>query len=326
MAKIADWDERIGRRLRLRDLRVFFHVVELGSFAKAAAQLRVSQPAVSRVIADLEHSLGARLFDRNTRGVEPTPYGRALLLRGRAAFDELRQAIGDIEFLSDPDAGEVRVGSPDVLTSGFIAAIVDRLNRKSPGIIFQTINGNRASLSAALRERRIDVMVSRWQGAATEDDLTSEKLFDEQLFVVAGLRNQWARRRSIELGELLDEQWVLPPPSSATGAVIAAGFYAAGFTPRRPSVASDSIMLRNLLLVSGRYLGVLPGSILQFAREQLRVKILPVHLPPGMVQPTDITWHRNRSLSPVVERFIACARDVAKTVTKAGSGHPPTKN
>ena len=84
MAKIADWDDHIGRRLRLRDLRVFFAVVQSGSLAKAATQLRVSQPAVSQVIADLEHTLGVKLFDRSSRGVEPTVYARALLTRGRS--------------------------------------------------------------------------------------------------------------------------------------------------------------------------------------------------------------------------------------------------
>lgn len=106
MAKIVDWEERIGRRLRLRDLHVFFTVVQTGSLAKAAAVLHVSQPAVSQLIIDLEHAVGAKLFDRGSRGVTPTIYGRALLARGRAAFDELRQGVQEIEFLSDPAAGE----------------------------------------------------------------------------------------------------------------------------------------------------------------------------------------------------------------------------
>src|ERR1700687_2993724 len=110
MAKIIDWDDHIGRRLRLRDLRVFFAVVQWGSMAKAAAQFRVSQPAVSQVIADLEHTLAVKLLDRSSRGVAPTIYGRALLTRARAAFDELRQGIRDIEFLADPTSGEVQSG------------------------------------------------------------------------------------------------------------------------------------------------------------------------------------------------------------------------
>src|SRR5262245_22139202 len=72
MARKIDWESQIGRRLRLRDLHVFFTVVQRGSMAKAAAHLGVSQPAVSEVIADLEHALGVRLLDRNSQGVEPT--------------------------------------------------------------------------------------------------------------------------------------------------------------------------------------------------------------------------------------------------------------
>ena len=97
MSKIVDWDSHIGRRLRLRDLHVFFAVVQSGSMAQAAADFRVSQPAVSKVIAGLEHTVGVRLLDRSPRGVEPTLYGRALLTRARAAFDELRLGIRDIE-------------------------------------------------------------------------------------------------------------------------------------------------------------------------------------------------------------------------------------
>src|SRR5215470_18860533 len=105
------WDTRIGKRLRLRDLHVLLTVVERRSMAKAAQHLAVSQPAVSKAISDLEHTLGVQLLDRGPRGVEPTDYGRALIKRGIAVFDELRQGVKDIEFLSDPTAGELRIGA-----------------------------------------------------------------------------------------------------------------------------------------------------------------------------------------------------------------------
>src|SRR6516164_9218697 len=90
--------ERIERRLKLHDLRVLMSVVEGGSMSKAAESLATSQPAVSRAIADLEYSLGVRLLDRGPRGVVPTPYGDALINRGIAIFDELKQGVQDIEF------------------------------------------------------------------------------------------------------------------------------------------------------------------------------------------------------------------------------------
>src|SRR5262245_24735856 len=110
-----DWSERIGRRIKLRDLHILLAVVQCRSMTKAAQQLAVSKPVVSKVITDLEHVLGVRLVDRDRHGAEPTIYGTALLKRGTIAFDELRQGVKDIEFLTDPTVGELRVGSSDVL-------------------------------------------------------------------------------------------------------------------------------------------------------------------------------------------------------------------
>src|SRR5262245_51843663 len=108
-----DWDDRIGRRVKLRDLHILIAVVQSGSMAMAAKRLAVSQPVVSKTIADLEHTLKVRLLDRGRKGIEVTPFGQALLRRGVAAFDELRQGVKEIECLADPAAGEVRiVGTP----------------------------------------------------------------------------------------------------------------------------------------------------------------------------------------------------------------------
>jgi DNA-binding transcriptional LysR family regulator len=137
MPKIADWDEQIGRRLRLRDLRVLFEVMQSGTLAKAALQLRVSQPAVSQVIADLEHALGVKLFDRSSRGVEPTLYARALLARGRAAFDELRQGIRDIEFLANPTAGELTIAYPESLSLTVLPQLIERFSEKHPRVVIR---------------------------------------------------------------------------------------------------------------------------------------------------------------------------------------------
>src|SRR5436190_21372062 len=100
--------DRIRRRLKPRDLQVFVKVVEDGNMAKAAIHLAISRPAVSKTIADLEHTLGVRLLDRTAQGVVPTLYGRALLKRGVAVLDELRQSVKESEFLADPNGGELR--------------------------------------------------------------------------------------------------------------------------------------------------------------------------------------------------------------------------
>ena len=105
MARKIDWESQIGRRLKLRDLHVFVTIVQRGSMAKAAEHLGVSQPAVSEIIADLEHAVGVRLLDRGPQGVTPTMYGQEMIERSRAAFDELKQGITAIEALADPTVG-----------------------------------------------------------------------------------------------------------------------------------------------------------------------------------------------------------------------------
>src|ERR1700674_3453889 len=102
--------DQVERRLKLRELRILLAVVKAGSMAKGAAELAISQPNVSKAIADLEHAFGARLLDRNARGVEPTSYGLAVINRGMAMFDELRHAVKDVAFLTDPTSGELRLG------------------------------------------------------------------------------------------------------------------------------------------------------------------------------------------------------------------------
>src|SRR5262245_7363028 len=160
MAKGIDWESRIGRRLRLRDLHVFFAVVQSGSMAKAAANLGITQPSVSTSIRDLEVALKVRLFDRSPQGVELTVYGNALRNCGLAVFDDLRQGIRNIEFLSDPDAGEVRIGSSEAMMSGCVPAIIDRLARLRPRVVLHTAEGACQALLNALRERRVDLVVS----------------------------------------------------------------------------------------------------------------------------------------------------------------------
>src|SRR3954463_6167128 len=122
------WEERIGRRIKFRDLHIALAVAQSGSMLKAAEALSISQPVVSKVIADLEQTLGVRLFDRSRKGVQPTASGRALLNRGRAAFDEMNQGVKEIEFLNDPTAGELRIGSNQPLAEGIGVAVIDRLS------------------------------------------------------------------------------------------------------------------------------------------------------------------------------------------------------
>jgi len=102
----------------------------------------MSQPAVSEAIANLEAALRVRLLDRSPRGVEPTIYAAALLKRERVVFDELQQGIKEIEFLLNPTAGEVRLGTTEVLAAGLVPEGVDRLSRRHPQTVIRVVLAN----------------------------------------------------------------------------------------------------------------------------------------------------------------------------------------
>src|ERR1043165_5299885 len=133
-AKTVQLSDRIGRRMKLQDLHVLMAVMQARSMGKAAQRLNISQPAISRSIAELEHALGVRLLDRHRQGVVPTEYGRALLDCGVAVFDDLRQGVKNIEFLADPAAGEARIGCNPFIAASFVATVIERVSNQYPRI------------------------------------------------------------------------------------------------------------------------------------------------------------------------------------------------
>jgi len=307
--------DRIGLRMKLHDLHVLMAVVQAGSMSKAAALLNTTQPAISRSIAELEHTIGVRLLDRNPQGVEPTRYGRALLDGGAAVFDDLRQALKNIEFLADPTAGEVRIGCTPILAASFVSAVVDRLSRRYPRIVFHLVTAYLEPLRRELSERNVDFLIVRRFGPAADERLDFEFLFDDAYVVAAGAQNRWVRRRRIELAELASESWTLPPPKSVIGSIATEAFRACGLDYPRTVVVTDSPEVRISLLATGRFVTIFPASILRFPTMRPEIKVLPVKLQMAHVQNVIVTF-KNRALSPGARLFIYCARELAKPLTK----------
>jgi DNA-binding transcriptional LysR family regulator len=313
---LKDWESRIGRRLKLRDLHILSAVVQWGSMAKAAKHLSMTQPAVSDAIANLEDTLRVRLLDRSSRGVEPTIYANALLKRGLVVFDELRQGIRDIEFLANPKAGEVRVGCPESLAAGLVPSIIDRLSRRYPRVDVHVVHAETGTLELReLRERNVDLMVGRILRPLLDDDIDAEVLFEDRRFVVAGARSRWAGRRKLSLAELAHEPWIFDPPNAAAIPLITNAFRAHGLDLPRRNVASFSLHVRSYLLATGRFLAVMQDSTLKFTAKRWSIKVLPIDLgiPPQQVA---IFTLKNRTLSPAVKLFIECARQVARPLAK----------
>lgn len=305
------------RRLKLSDLRMLEAVIRRGSMARAASSLNISQPAVSKAIAALERTLKVRLLDRTPTGVEPTIYGRALLNGGNAVFDELRQSLKQIRHMADPSAGEVRIGCNQPHSIGFISVAIERLNHKHPRIRVLVEEADTATLKQReLRARRVDMIFARSLIPCPEPDMEAEGLFNDQLRVVVGIDSPWARRRVVRLADLAGEQWLMPPYDSVVGALIREAFVTSSVALPEPAITTHSTQLVVNVVKTGRYVCIMPDSMLRFRAREMALKTLPVALPhrPSIVA---VLTLKNRTLSPLAKLFIEAARDLTRPL--AGS-------
>jgi len=296
----------ITRRLKLNDIRVLLAVVRAGSMSKAAAVLNTTQSAISRTIADLENAIGARLLDRSAQGVEPTSSGRALLKRGIIVLDELEQGVEEIKFLNDPAAGELRIGAGPAQCEGIVLAVIAKLLRQYPRMIFHVAPLVTPPIYEELRQRRIEFGLVRISGAMSEEDLEQEFLFEEPLVVVAHVDSPWARRRKLDLRELRDEAWTWP---DALDRFVVDAFRARRLEAPRAAVYTDASNMRTTLAATGRFLAVVPASVAQVSAMHAALKILPVTLPAARLQ-IGIVTVKNRTLSPMARLFIDHTRKV----------------
>ena len=317
---VMEWESRLGRRFRLRDLYVLSMVVERGSMAKAATLLRMSQPSISEAISKLEDTLRVRLLDRGPRGIEPTIYARALLKRGTVVFDELREAIKEVDFLTNPAMGEVRVGCPETL-AGVVSTMINRVSRRHPQIAVHVVPTEPAMMQlGGLRDRSVDLLLGRLIKPLVDNDIEAERLFDERYVVVAGSKNRWAGRRGVKLSDLVNEPWVLLPQSHFVMPPFIEAFRAKGVEAPRGSVTTVSLHVRNHLLSTGRFIGIMPSSALRLDGGRWGIKELPIDLAIE-VPPVAILTLKNRTLGPAAQLFINHAKTIGAPQATVSAKH-----
>ncbi len=310
MVRKIDWDSHIGHRLRLRDLHVLMAVAEHGSMNKAARELRLSQAAVSSVITSLENAIGARLFERDHHGAEPTRYGHALLQRSLVVFDELKQGIRDIEYLADPTVGELRIGCVDSIASTILPRVIETFSERHPHVVLHVERLLTTDVDLMkLRGRSLDVVLVRHftPFAGENSDLTIETLFEDYLVIVCGRRSRLARRSRIELADVAEERWIVTPAESGSSSILAEAFRNAGLRAPKVFLTTYSMELRTKLLATGRYVAAFARSVMQPDAERT-LKILPIALPPRP-WPIVLVTLKRRTLSPVAQCFIEHLRE-----------------
>jgi DNA-binding transcriptional LysR family regulator len=317
---MVERSETISRRLKLRQLNVLVAVARWGSMAKAAEHLAISQPVVSKTIGELEQVVGVRLFDRVPGGIEPTPHGRALLKRSVAIFDDLRTSVNELEALSDPTAGELRIGCEENLSTGLLPTLIDRLTQRYPRLRFDVALGDPATLQQRdLLNRRVELAIMRIANADLDQTLEASVLCHDRMWVVAGMGNPWSRRRKLALADLVNERWCLPPPDHPVGALVIEAFNSLGLDPPQRAVSVGSALCTSNIVARGQYLGVLGSMFLHFNPPSVRLKVLPINFP-VTAPPISVITLRDRTLSPSAQLFLDFTRGIVKPVASPKLG------
>ena len=309
------WDDRLGRRLRLKDLHTLQTVAEVGSMAKASERLALSQPAISKALSDMEHILGTSLLDRSARGVTLTDPGRLLVERTRVVFDEIREGISDIERLSDPTRGIVKIGTTEPVAS-VVSEIIGRLVSKYPAIGYDVMISDLDTLIGELRQRTRDVVVTRWAAPPVADDLSVQPLFKSSLAVMAAQGHPLLRRKCLSLTDLMEERWALSPSDSFLGRTVVELFRRRKL-PLPPAVVTTiSIHMRLDLLASGGFLTILPAQMLRSAAQRTWLRALDVDLRDSL-QPIAAITLKKRRAGGAVRLFEEASLEVCRTMARA---------
>jgi DNA-binding transcriptional LysR family regulator len=242
----------------------------------------------------------------------------ALVKRSIAAFDELKQSVKDIEFLADPTTGEINFACTPGIAFTFIPHVMDRFVRKYPRVVlrFDEVAAGAVTRNyLELRNRKYDLILTRGNAEPAKetlaDEVSVETLFNDPLVIVAGARNKWVnRRRMIDLAELANQNWIMQPPHTWAYRQLAEAFDARGLAMPRAGIETLSVPVTTHFLTDGQFITSMAKSTAYFNS----LKILPVDFPSRPL-PFNIVTLSNRTLSPVVARFIGCARDVAKSIS-----------
>jgi DNA-binding transcriptional LysR family regulator len=246
------------------------------------------------------------------------------LLKGcRVVFDELVQTTRQIEFLTDPGAGQLHIGCTEAGAASFVPAVITRILQKHPRVTFRVTTGDAATfLERHLPEREIDLAIgAKPESLTSHHDINSEVLFKDRYLVMASARSKWARKRNIRLKDLIEEPWILPPADTTMGMHIAQAFHANGIDPPRARVMSFSVPLSQNLLATGDFITVLPVMMTRLGGH-LNLSPLNVRFP-EISRAIVIMTLKNRTLSALADLFISSARDMGQDVTEKKRSRVP---
>jgi DNA-binding transcriptional LysR family regulator len=272
-----DWILR--SRLKMRHVLLLVAIDEHRSIHKAATGMNITQPAATKLLADLEKLLALRLFERSTRGLVPTPHGESLVRHARTILGTLDHARSELGAISDGAAGKIKIGVLLVVAPVLVPRALLRLKERHPTMTVLVQEGNLASLLPALHRGDLDLVVGRLTTDFDSAGLHFEFCYEEPMCVVVRRGHPLCGAAAPTLAELAGESWILPTPDAAYRQRIDAAFRQEGVEPPARLVESVSILTNKALLQGSDMLGVMPLNVARHYESRGELATLPVTLP-----------------------------------------------
>jgi len=301
--------------LKTRHLQVFLAVAKAGSMQRAADAVHLSQPAISKLIGELEATIGAPLFERSRRGVAPTECGQALIGRAQLVLNDLEGIKDEVAAIARGVVGRVRVGVLPVAEARLLSTTLLALRKSAPGLAVQVEDGTRDVMLNALRRGEIDCVIGRLDAGTGERDLHIEKLIQLPIAVIVSPSHPLVRKRRLSWPDLLPYPWVLPPHGAPIRTAIDREFTDLELAPPSPAIESTSFRLIQAVVAETDMIGVITyEASLGYARTG-ELAVLPVKLAGRLPHIGVIT--RAAVASKALETFLATLRRECKTALRS---------
>lgn len=297
-------------RLKTRHLMLLLHLDEQGSVLRAAEAARMTQPAASKLLAEMEALLGVPLFERHARGVQPTWYGQVLIRRARSALLEIGRAQEEIAALRDGRMGQASIGTVVNPGTNLVPGAVAAIKREYPDILVRIEMDYSRPLVARLLDGQLDLVVGRIMEPAGGMDLEFEPLADEPHSVIVRADHPLAGRR-LRHADLAPYGWILPPPDSVLRTRLETMFLEHGLQAPDNVVETASLPVIVNLLRASDLLTALPVEAVAPYLAARQLAVLPLDLGVGM-ESFGIIRRRGHLLSPAAQRVLEALRAAAR--------------
>lgn len=315
---MADIDRVLRSNLKLRHLQLLVALDEFRHLGRAAEFLSLTQPAVSKSLAEVERMFGLELFTRSTRGTEPTPYGTTVVRFARSVLADFGRTRDEIAAVASGAAGRVRVGAMVVATPGLLTGAVARLKAQSALTTVSVEEGDLTRLMPRLRVGELDLIVGRLEPGYAAPDIATEALYEEPMCVIAPPSHPLAAARRPSWADLAALPWVVPPAWASSRVKLLQLFYKHGLQPPVDVIETASFLMTLTFVRQRPAIGfVARGVALHLEREGLAKRLnlaVPIELPPVGI----ITLRGGLHTPPAQRLREALRQEAAQLALKSG--------